>query len=440
MLKYTLALIFLFISFVFSQERCDGGSRCGPEAPCCSQFGYCGTTWEYCAAGCNLSLSFNPSSCFNSPLPHTPAYIPPYTPAHNPNLPEVRRCSKDSACPYDAPCCSQFGYCGSGPDYCHSGCSVHGSYSPLSCGNHPMPPTAYPEIPVQPHYPPMNEPIYPPLDTYPVTDSNNNNNNNDNWSNPNQNHDWSMQTCRPWKLEDNTNVSESLETETPQENTLFSGDMETNYRNGFIYGGPVSWDMRSLSLQMVRGRELSSTGVVAGVGGWARTKRTFRYGKFTARIKSARVGGVVSAFNLISKDGDEVDFEFVGHKEDSVQTNYYYKGILDYSKGQFSQCPSNTHYNYHTYAVHWSRDALLYFIDGQLIRKVTRDSTYNPSTQSFNFPSSPVQVQFMLWDGGAGSPGTRDWAGGYINWNDAEIISNGGFVDMNVESFTYECY
>ncbi|KAI9295465.1 hypothetical protein K502DRAFT_280493, partial [Neoconidiobolus thromboides FSU 785] len=260
-------------------------------------------------------------------------------------------CSTNSHCPFDAPCCSQFGYCGSGPDYCHAGCNPYGSYSHLSCGNKP--------------------PISPNFNT---------------------------------------------------ESSLTSG-------GNFIYGGPVSWERNSLSLKIIKNDNmvLSSPEMKAGAGGWARTKKYYHYGRFTARIKSARVGGVVSAFNLISKDGDEVDFEWVGHKETSVQTNYYYKGILDYSKGQFYDCTSNTHYNYHTYTINWTRDFISFYVDNVMIRKITKESTYNPSTKSYNFPTSPVQVQFMLWDGGAGSPGTRDWAGGYINWNDQEILSNGGF-------------
>lgn len=53
------------------------------------------------------------------------------------------------------------------------------------------------------------------------------------------------------------------------------------------------------------------------------------YGKISAKIKSSRGKGVVTAFILLSDTKDEVDFEFVGADLSNVQTNYYFQGILD---------------------------------------------------------------------------------------------------------------
>ncbi|XP_058098495.1 endochitinase-like [Magnolia sinica] len=64
------ALAFLFISSllcVFAQQRCGrdfGGALCSGGL-CCSQFGFCGTTPEYCATGCQ-------SQCTGSTPPSTP--------------------------------------------------------------------------------------------------------------------------------------------------------------------------------------------------------------------------------------------------------------------------------------------------------------------------------------------------------------------------------
>ena len=91
-----ILFITMIVRFVVSQQ-------CSPAAPCsngacCSKYGWCGTTPEYCAVdqGCV-------SNCSNEPVGITNQC--------GPNLP----CS-------DGTCCSQWGWCGTGPDYCGEGC------------------------------------------------------------------------------------------------------------------------------------------------------------------------------------------------------------------------------------------------------------------------------------------------------------------------------
>ena len=53
------------------------------------------------------------------------------------------------------------------------------------------------------------------------------------------------------------------------------------------------------------------------------------YGKVTAKMKSSRGRGVVSAFILLSDNKDEIDFEFVGADLNVAQSNFYFQGITD---------------------------------------------------------------------------------------------------------------
>ena len=53
------------------------------------------------------------------------------------------------------------------------------------------------------------------------------------------------------------------------------------------------------------------------------------YGKVTAKMKSSRGQGVVSAFILLSDNKDEIDFEFVGADLKTAQSNFYYQGITN---------------------------------------------------------------------------------------------------------------
>ena len=53
------------------------------------------------------------------------------------------------------------------------------------------------------------------------------------------------------------------------------------------------------------------------------------YGKTTARLKTSRGKGVVTAFIFLSDVKDEIDFEFIGADLETAQTNYYFQGITD---------------------------------------------------------------------------------------------------------------
>jgi beta-glucanase (GH16 family) len=49
----------------------------------------------------------------------------------------------------------------------------------------------------------------------------------------------------------------------------------------------------------------------------------------TARFKTSRGQGVVTAFILFSDVKDEIDYEFVGSDLDTAQSNYYHQGITN---------------------------------------------------------------------------------------------------------------
>ncbi|KXN70761.1 glycoside hydrolase family 16 protein, partial [Conidiobolus coronatus NRRL 28638] len=161
-------------------------------------------------------------------------------------------------------------------------------------------------------------------------------------------------------------------------------------------------------------------------GGTASSAQTFLYGKFTARLKTARIGGVVTAFILMSPEKDEIDWEWVGKDEYSSQTNYFSKGILDYTKGQTIANNFNTHQAFHTYGIIWTPDYITWTIDKTVVRTVTKESTLTQNG-TYNFPDTPSNIKLNVWDGGCDAQGTRDWAGGFVNFDDPEYVANGGF-------------
>lgn len=53
------------------------------------------------------------------------------------------------------------------------------------------------------------------------------------------------------------------------------------------------------------------------------------YGKISAKLKTSRGAGVVTAFILLSDVKDEIDFEFIGVDLETAQTNFYFQGNLN---------------------------------------------------------------------------------------------------------------
>lgn len=162
------------------------------------------------------------------------------------------------------------------------------------------------------------------------------------------------------------------------------------------------------------------------------------YGKVSITFKTSYSAGVVSDMILLSSVKDEIDYEFVGSDMTTAQTNYYWQGALVYTKGEKSPVSSNTMDNFHTYTVDWQEDQINWIIDGQTVRTLNKQDTYNATSNTYAYPQTPARVQFGLWPGGASNQpeGTRQWAGGDINWN----MGDPGYYYVDVESIEIDCY
>lgn len=164
------------------------------------------------------------------------------------------------------------------------------------------------------------------------------------------------------------------------------------------------------------------------------------YGKTTARFRSSRGQGVVSAFILYSDVQDEVDFEFVGADLFKVQTNFYYEGILNYTNSR-NITTNNTYENFHEISMEWTEDEINWSVDGVIGRTLRREDTYNATSGDYMFPQTPSRVQLSLWPGGAhdNAIGTINWAGGMIDW-DAPDFEDPGYLYAILDSIEIECY
>ncbi|KAL4925594.1 putative cell wall glucanase (Utr2) [Aspergillus undulatus] len=166
------------------------------------------------------------------------------------------------------------------------------------------------------------------------------------------------------------------------------------------------------------------------------------YGKIGAKVKSSRGAGVVTAFILLSDTKDEIDYEWVGSDLTEVQTNWYFQGILNYGNGDnYKVDGHNTYEDWHHYEIDWTPEKLEWLIDGKVVRTLTKEETFNETSNRYEYPQTPSRMQMSLWPAGQASnaQGTIEWAGGEIDWN-SEDIKNQGYYSASFGEISVECY
>jgi Glycosyl hydrolases family 16 len=102
---------------------------------------------------------------------------------------------------------------------------------------------------------------------------------------------------------------------------------------------------------------------------------------------------------------------------------------------------SDTFENFHTYEIDWKPDTLTWSIDGNTVRTLNRDDTWNDTANRFDYPQTPARVQLSIWPAGLASngQGTVEWAGGLIDWNSPDV-ENAGYFYAQFKEVDIECY
>ncbi|KAI8388635.1 concanavalin A-like lectin/glucanase domain-containing protein [Radiomyces spectabilis] len=159
----------------------------------------------------------------------------------------------------------------------------------------------------------------------------------------------------------------------------------------------------------------------AGSGATFNSTDYMQFGKFSATVKSAPVGGAITAIILIGDNGDEIDYEMLGGDPNHVQTNYFYGDDIVYGvNGDIHKVPKDITENFLTYTVTWSPSKIEWSINGKTVR--VKKQTETCSKGECKYPTHPMRIQVGLWDGSF-QPGTAEWAAGPINWDKAPEIA-----------------
>ena len=94
----------------------------------------------------------------------------------------------------------------------------------------------------------------------------------------------------------------------------------------------------------------------------------------------------------------------------------------------------------HTYCLDWQPDSLTWSIDGSNARTLQRSSTWNSTSNRFDYPQTPSRIMLSLWPAGLPSngKGTIEWAGGLIDWT-SQYMKNGYYYAL-VSDVSVSCY
>lgn len=141
-----------------------------------------------------------------------------------------------------------------------------------------------------------------------------------------------------------------------------------------------------------------------------RTSFYFFFGRTEVWMKAAPGTGIVSSMMWLSDDLDEVDWEFLGANDTVATTNYFGKGIEDFTHGGTHDMPDGTQSDFHNYTITWTKDKLEWFIDGGSVRVLT----YKDAEDGARYPQTPMRMYLGIWAAGDPNspPGVKAWAGG----------------------------
>ncbi|CAL5866990.1 uncharacterized protein PFLUO_LOCUS1202 [Penicillium psychrofluorescens] len=164
------------------------------------------------------------------------------------------------------------------------------------------------------------------------------------------------------------------------------------------------------------------------------------FGEVSVTMKAASGQGIVSSIVLESDDLDEIDWEALGGYTSKIETNYFGKGETgNYNRFTWAQV-SDPQDEFHTYTVNWSKESIIFSIDGAVVRTLT----YSEASGGSQYPQTPMTVRIGIWAGGdpANAPGTIQWAGGVTNYADVPFtmyIKDVSIVNANpAKSYTYQ--
>jgi len=245
------------------------------------------------------------------------------------------------------------------------------------------------------------------------------------------------------ELSRNSVLTRSVSQCEPFQSSFASGDVSGNSGAPFLALSPSGsystvGHQLQLYLERPQGKVTTEDGVndKLGEGATVNSTFTFLYGRATFTIAAPVVPGAVTAAILIADQGDEVDVELLGGDSSHWQTNVYAPNPKDKAPlwgvfGEIEDYPADGDVQQsHDYTVDWNADRIVWSVDGQQVRTITKAGTGKDG--ALHFPSHPTRLSLGIWD--ASSPiGTAEWAKGPIDWSTVPARITATFTKVVLE-------
>ncbi|KAK4542392.1 hypothetical protein LTR36_006849 [Oleoguttula mirabilis] len=176
--------------------------------------------------------------------------------------------------------------------------------------------------------------------------------------------------------------------------------------------------------------------VISASGDSVTAQSTFymNFGTVEIIMQAAAGQGIISTFNLLSDDLDEIDLEIMGGNESYVESNWYGHGNTSQFNAKYHAC-DGPQLKTHNYTINWTKEQLEWIIDGTVARTV-------PYAASGLYPQTPSMLKFGIWAGGDSSEpnGTIEWAGGLTDWSKGPftmIVQSIKITDASTNTTSY---
>jgi len=144
------------------------------------------------------------------------------------------------------------------------------------------------------------------------------------------------------------------------------------------------------------------------------------FGSVEVVMQAAPGTGIISSVVLESDDLDEIDWEWLGGNNTSVESNYFGKGnTTSYDRALYHDVDAPTE-GMHTYTIDWTEESIVWSIDGESVRTLN----YADANDGIDFPQTPLRVKLGSWCGGCSGENywTVVWAGGNTTFDDTPYI------------------
>ncbi len=147
-----------------------------------------------------------------------------------------------------------------------------------------------------------------------------------------------------------------------------------------------------------------------------RSKSTYKYGRYTIRMKTSDVNGTISSLFTYTgpaegTEHDEIDIEHFGKDPTKMQVNYWRNGaphehIIDLG--------FDASQDFHEYSFEWNAQSIKWYVDGKLVHTVEENGLNNNDS----LPVNAGKIMMNLWAG----TGVDEWTGTYVDNTPATAV------------------